>query len=69
MGILLGFVVAVLIVGSLLAIAGAAVAAVAAVVATVRANRADAVLRADLDHVLADVLGPRSAVDDQTVGR
>ncbi len=52
---MLGLAVAALIGASLLAIAGFALAAV-------RASRRDALLRADLDRVLADVLGPRDVV-------
>ncbi len=57
-----GFLVAALIVGSLLAVAGFALAAGVATLAAARASRADRVLRADLDRVLADVLGPRDVV-------
>ncbi len=59
---MLGLAVAALIGASLLAIAGFALAALVAALAAVRASRRDALLRADLDRVLADVLGPRDVV-------
>ncbi len=59
MGSVIGFVAAAGIVVSMLAIAAITVAFVVAVRATLRANRADLALRADLERVLADVLGPR----------
>ncbi len=61
MGLMLGLLAAVAIVVSLLAIGAMAVAFAVAVRTTVVANRADLALRADLDRVLADVLGVRES--------
>lgn len=63
MGSAIGLVVATAIVVSMLAIGAMAVAFALALRATLRANRADLALRADLDRVLADVLGPREPAD------
>ena len=61
MGLMLGLLAAMAIVISLLAIGAMAVAFAVAVRKTVVANRADVALRADLDRVLADVLGARES--------
>ena len=58
---MLGLLAAVAIVVSLFAIGAMAVAFAVAVRKTVVANRADLALRADLDRVLADVLGARES--------
>ena len=61
MGLMLGLLAAMAIVISLLAIGAMAVAFAVTVRKTVVANRADVALRADLDRVLADVLGARES--------
>ena len=69
MGSVIGFVAAVGIVVSMLAIAAMAVAFAVAVRSTIVANRADLELREDLERVLADVLGPREPAEDPNTPR
>ena len=60
MALFIGYVVAGLIALSLLSLVAIAVAATRVASSTVRANREDGALRADLDRVLAEILGSTS---------